>query len=255
MPGLRTALKMSTSKAITKTDRKLHKEVISLNSDLKIIDNDLTELTYKNLEEDNRLINTQKLYNAIGTMVVSNFNDTFDYQELIINNLKSLSQIDFLVRKHIKLVEFKTENLIDYGSGNNPAIINNLKISMKLLISDDCSTDITAIGNTLNTIQYPNFSSWKEIFVLQETKTFQYTEPYNSWIVPKNNSKFSYYRCPSEDYANLLLDKHPNISSNDYEISNVNPLDTEALQFITIDPLYLLAKLYNNLNNTITDKI
>tara|TARA_B100001287_G_scaffold76369_1_gene63480 strand:- start:84 stop:827 length:744 start_codon:yes stop_codon:yes gene_type:complete len=245
MPGLRTALKMSTSKAVTTTDRKLHKEVISLNSDLKIIDNDLTELTYKNLEEDNRLINTQKLYNAIGTMVVSDFNDTFDYQELIINNLKSLSQIDFLVRKHIKLVEFKTENLID----------KNLKISMKLLISDDCSTNITAIGNTLNTIQYPNFSSWKEIFVLQETKTFQYTEPYNSWIVPKNNSKFSYYRCPSEDYANLLLDKHPNISSNDYEISNVNPLDTEALQFITIDPLYLLAKLYNNLNNTITDKV
>ncbi len=245
MPGLRTALKMSTSKAVTTTDRKLHKEVISLNSDLKIIDNDLTELTYKNLEEDNRLINTQKLYNAIGTMVVSDFNDTFDYQELIINNLKSLSQIDFIVRKHIKVVEFKTENLID----------KNLKISMKLLISDDCSTNITAIGNTLNTIQYPNFSSWKEIFVLQETKTFQYTEPYNSWIVPKNNSKFSYYRCPSEDYANLLLDKHPNISSNDYEISNVNPLDTEALQFITIDPLYLLAKLYNNLNNTITDKV
>lgn len=245
MPGLRTALKMSTSKAVTTTDRKLHKEVISLNSDLRIIDNDLTELTYKNLEEDNRLINTQKLYNAIGTMVVSDFNDTFDYQELIINNLKSLSQIDFLVRKHIKLVEFKTENLTD----------KNLKISMKILISDDCSTNITAIGNTLNTIQYPNFSSWKEIFVLQETKTFQYTEPYNSWIVPKNNSKFSYYRCPSEDYANLLLDKHPNISSNDYEISNVNPLDTEALQFITIDPLYLLAKLYNNLNNTITDKV
>ena len=245
MPGLRTALKMSTSKAVTTTDRKLHKEVISLNSDLKIIDNDLTELTYKNLEEDNRLINTQKLYNAIGTMVVSDFNDTFDYQELIINNLKSLSQIDFIVRKHIKVVEFKTENLID----------KNLKISMKLLISDDCSTNITTIGNTLNTIQYPNFSSWKEIFVLQETKTFQYTEPYNSWIVPKNNSKFSYYRCPSEDYANLLLDKHPNISSNDYEISNVNPLDTEALQFITIDPLYLLAKLYNNLNNTITDKV
>ena len=89
MPGLRTALKMSTSKAVTTTDRKLHKEVISLNSDLKIINNDLTELTYKNLEEDNRLINTQKLYNAIGTMVVSDFNNTYDYQELIISKLNS----------------------------------------------------------------------------------------------------------------------------------------------------------------------
>jgi hypothetical protein len=245
MPGLRTALKMSTSKAITKTDRKLHKEVMSLNNDLTIIDTDLTELTLKNLEEDDKLINTQKLYNAIGTMIVSDFNNAYDYQELIIDNLKTLSPIDFIVRKHIKMVELKTENLTD----------KNLKISMKLLISDDCSTNITAIGNKLNTIQYPNFSSWKEIFILQETKTFQHTDPYDRWIVPKNNSKFSYYRCPSEDYANLLLDKHPNISSNDYEISNVNPLDTEPLQFITIDPFYLLAKLYNNLNNTITDKV
>lgn len=253
--GLRTAKKNSRDKAINFSDNRTSKRVKQINKNLKELENGLDQLVYKTLDESNNLIKYQTKYKINGSIIVSSYDNT-DYQELIISKLKDLSNVDFILIKHVKIAKFKLDKLITYGN-DEISLINNINIELEILISDEASVTIQNITSCLNRISYPNMTSLNSPFLHNNNDivVYNYSDSFNYWIIPKTNNNFIYYNCPNEEYANLLLDNHPNISSNDYEITDTDVSSTLQLQFINIDKLYPLTNVYNNLDNIITDKV
>jgi len=225
-------------KSIIATDRSLTKQIKSTLSNMNDLENQMEEIVQANLEDFN-VAESQVIFK--GKFHLSGTIDTVEnYEASIVNVLSTLSQDDIVIRKHMKLVKLELER-------------DASEMEVEFLVSSEAETNIGSLNVSLTESIAP--------ILLEESTRYTFEDDYDIWIYPSDPNDTDhpmYINCPSQKYAEMLLESHPFLGSNRDSKYNIGTLGSDVvskLSFIQNDPLYLLGKLYYPLGDEISDRI